>query len=148
MLFIILVIISCDLIVSGSYPYAEYYYIDISQDDLIKKITSFKETNPQYKIYTTNENREKVEVKDDTANYYQSFYFNLGNDSVILCVINIGSEVPKNSTKMGLVRFSTQKNFGSWKSINTKELSKKDNAEIKRIFENKILNNLDVSWRQ
>jgi len=37
---------------------------------------------------------------------------------------------------------------GNWKRINTSDLSKRDNEEYKKIFEERILNHLGVLWKK
>lgn len=63
------------------------------------------------------------------------------------CVINVSKEAEDKSAKIGLDGVTTSANFASWKTINTKELSKEENAKLKKIFEIVILDKLGV-WEK
>lgn len=64
---------SClDLVVSGSFNYAEEYGFDISQDDLKALITDFKEENGYVVPFTDNAFKERYAYMDYYAMYTYS----------------------------------------------------------------------------
>ena len=152
-LFFLIVCNSCNLIISGSYPYSENYAFNISREELIIKIKVFKEENPEYKVMTTFENGEAGELPDgmnpqDTLNVFYAIYlYNADLQMTLLSVINMSKEIPTRPAAIQLVSTTKSKNFGSWKDVNTPDLSKSENAQIKRIFETQILDKLGA-WKR
>ena len=143
----LLVITACNFFAVGSYPYAEYYKFDMTRDSLIRKMNQFKDENPQYKVFTTDQDNNIVELSVGVESYgFWCVNYNIGNDSTILCVINMSDQIKEKPTYLGFVGFSTKKNFGNWKDINTKELSRKENKFIKKKFEKDILDKLG-DWK-
>ena len=120
----------------GSYPYAEYYQFDMTTDKLIEKTNMFKQEHPTYKVFTYNEvgNKEEVLGSQNEYDYTLHFYFE-DIDKKIHCVIK-GNRIGLTAIEEGITI------FGDWKDINTKDLSKKENKEIKKKFETEILDKL------
>ncbi len=142
---LLMVYVSCQFIVSGSYSDSEDYRLNISREELISKINDFKNENPEYKVMTTFEDGKKGELKDrmDAENtFYSIWFYYTEQKTTLFCVINMSGKIPSKPAIIQLVSKTKSKNFGSWKDINTEQLSKEENARIKKIFENKILNNL------
>lgn len=140
-----IICISCKFIISGYYTYAERYTFDLSSHELITKIKDFKEKNPEYKVMTTFENGEKGELQDrlSTNNRTYSIWFFYSDLHITVhCFISMSKETLNQSTTIGLASMTKSKNFGGWKSINTKDLSKEENAQIKEMFETQILDKL------
>jgi hypothetical protein len=131
--------LSCDFFMAGSYPYAECYEFNITQEKLIEKVNIFKEENPAYKLFTYNkENRE--EVLDHYTEYFYHIYFYFADiNQTIHCIITKYGSIGVDAMSEGV-------NFGDWKNINTKDLSKKENKEIKKKFETEILDKLG-EWK-
>ncbi len=106
LLFVLSFISSCDLIISGSYPYSEKYTFDISREQLIDKIKEFKEKNPSYKVMTTFENGERGELPDRMVTdsmFYGCFFYFRDCQMTVNCVINISKEISSNYTTIQLV---------------------------------------------
>jgi hypothetical protein len=152
-LFFLIVFNSCNLIISGSYPYSEEYTFDISREELITKIKEFKEKNPNFKVMTTFENGEVGELhggmnSQDTLNvFYAIYFYKTDLQMTLLCVINMSKEISTRPATIQLVGMTKSKNFGSWKTINSKDLSKEDNTQIKSAFESQILDKLG-EWKR
>ncbi|WP_353331736.1 hypothetical protein [Bacteroides sedimenti] len=146
-LYCLLFLSSC-FIISGSYPYAEYYRFDIPSDSLIVRIKELKKNNPQYNVITTFENGEIGVLPDDySENFYSCYFYIKSIKTTMFCVINVSKEVKDTQAKIGFVGITTSENFASWKTINTKELSKEDNLKLKKFFEALILDKLGV-WEK
>ncbi|MFI2743487.1 hypothetical protein ACG2LH_12155 [Zhouia sp. PK063] len=153
-------LISCNFLGAGSYPYSENYLYKFPCDTLIQRIKQFEAIHPKYKVYEKNEKGDYIEMdhysesrigksnksyKDYNKNVDSfSIYFYLEEiKGTILCSINLGEESRKSKVSiLNLVAITYSKNFASWKTINTDDLSKKQNKEIKELFENKIANKL------
>jgi len=152
LILLLVVFSSCNLIISGSYPYSENYSINNSREELISKIKVFKEQNIEYRVMTTFENGEGGELPDglnpqDTLDIFYAIYFYTTDlNMTLLSVINMTKEIPTRPATIQLVGMTKSKNFGSWKTINTKDLSKEENAQIKALFETRILDKLGV-WK-
>lgn len=132
-----LLLISCELIISGSYPYSENYSIDVNIEKLNTNIKKFKDNNPNLKVYTVDNLGNPKELKDTIANNFYTYYFNIGKDSTLFCAVNINHI--NEPVKFQLISFSSNKYFGSWKEINSKDLNKDENLKLKKKFEKTIL---------
>ncbi len=153
LLFILFFISSCGLIISGSYPHSENYTFDIPREKLITKIKEFKDRNHVYKVMTTFENGEKGELPDgmnpqDTSSvFYGCFFYISSLQTTVNCVVNMSKEIPASPTLIQLVGMTKSRNMVNWKRINTKDLLKSENAQVKKVFENQILNKLGA-WKR
>ena len=127
---------ACNFIAAGSYPLAEYYEFNTTTDELIEKANIFKKKNPTYKVFTYIEdgNIEEVLGRQHEYDYTLHFYFE-DIDKKIHCVIK-GNRIGLTGIEEGVTI------FGDWKTINTKDLSEKENEEIKKKFETEILDKL------
>lgn len=132
-----LLLISCELMISGSYPYSENYSIDMSIKQLNANIKKLKDNNPNFKVYTVDNLGNRIELKDTISNHFYTYYFNIGKDSTLFCAVNIN--YIKKPVKFQLISLSTNKYFGSWKEINSKDLNKDENLKLKKKFEKTIL---------
>ena len=140
LLFILFVLQSC-FWGAGSYPDAEYYEFYMTQEKLIEKINTFKEENPRYKLFTYNESGNEEEVLDEHTEYFYHFYFYFGDiDKKVHCVITRDCKIGLTGIEEGITI------FGEWKSINTNDLSRKENKAIKKKFETEILDKLG-EWK-
>lgn len=149
-LFFLIICNSCNLIISGSYPYSEKYTFDISREELITKIKEFKEKNPEYKVMTTFENGEIGEKQDKLVTnnmFYGCLFYFSELQITVNCVINMSKEISTRPAMIQLVGMTKSKNFGSWKTINSKNLSKEENAQIKKAFETQILDKFGA-WKR
>lgn len=123
---------------AGSNTLAEYYECTTSPDYLIKSIEEFKKHYPSYKL-------NAISDRTDDRNIFHYVYFTLPNEKAkIVCVIIKGGH----PTLFGLSAISYEENVSGWKQLNTKDLSKNENERIKKIFENEILDRLNISWKK
>lgn len=121
----------------GSYPHAEQYDINISEQELIMVVQSFKESHPIYgkKIQHLNDG------KSNGNSHWYTFYFgNKRKDFVMHCVV--GSRKEGIST-LSLVAIKPYKGFPGWKSINN-DLSGSENKRLIKVFETEILYQLGI----
>lgn len=133
---------------AGSYPYAERYEFDMSRNELIEKIDKLKEEYPEYKLITTVENGNVEEVPDSVVGgFYDAFFYIKHKNLTIHCFINMSSEIRDTPVELGLSGGTYSKNLASWGRVNTDDLTKKENAEIKTLFETEILDKLGT-WKR
>jgi hypothetical protein len=157
LLFMSFLFISC-----GSYPFAERYIFNISNNEFIVKLQEFKENNPEFRVYQSNKD-SVYEVKntyyeyDGTSNIFTDtltknsviytchFYFS-DIKAAIHTVINLrGDTIP---CVFELTGVTYSPNFGGWQTINNyKQISKEDNKMLKGKFETEILDKLGAKWR-
>ena len=147
--FILLMCTSC--FYAGSYHNAEVYIFEVSKDELVNKIRVFKDQNPEYKLVTTLENGQTGEYPDGFDEqgvfFYMLFYLE-DRDMVLQCVINMSDYIGDTPSSILLNSVSDGIHFRSWKDFNTKSLSRKDNRELKKVFEQEILDQLNISWKK
>lgn len=133
---------------AGSYPYAERYKFQISRIELIEKIHKFKQDNPEYKLMTTTKNGNIEEVPDSIIGGFYDIYFHIKDESLTFhCFINMSVEIEDTPTELGLSGVTYSKNFATWQRVNTNDLTKERNEEIKKYFEEKILNRFGI-WQR
>lgn len=135
---------------AGSYPYAELYEFDSTFDKLKMQIQEFKALNPQYEVIQINE-KEEYYNPDGYSNdsIWAGFYFYFSDiGASVLSVVNVYN-IPstEKSVILRLVGLTYSPNFGEWKRFNTKDMSKEDNANIKKKFETEILDHLGIEWK-
>lgn len=124
--------ISCGFFGAGSYPNAEQYSIELSRRELIEKIDSLKKNYPEF----------RTGYSDHFGDTFYTFYFYLEDkEATVHCVFYLNEDQDEKPTRIILTGISYDK-IKSWKSINTKDLSKEENNEIKKQFETVILDKL------
>ena len=144
-IYIIYILIFAYNFTGDVYRNSEKYIVNIQDQELIKKINSFKEENKDLQLITTNEEGNEIHFKDYTSRkYYHVFFYFSDLDLTIQCLLNSSDN---KSSNLALYSISKGVNFGSWKDINTKDLNKKYNKEIKKKFESEILDKLG-KWRK
>jgi hypothetical protein len=127
------------------YRHSEQYIVDNSYNKLIGKINKFKEDNPEYYLITSNEKGERITYQDNRSNkYYHVFFYFKNINLTIQCLL---SPIDDNKSYLALYAVSTGVNFASWEVVNTKDLSKEDNRDIKKKFESEILDKLG-KWKR
>jgi len=111
-----------------------------SYDKLIGCINRFKEENPQYYLITSNEEEEYIIYQDNISDRYYHVFFHFKDINLtIQCLLN---PIDNNSSHLALYAVSTGVNFARWELINTKDLTKEENKNIKKKFELEILDKL------
>lgn len=144
-LIIILLInnISCDF-APGSYPYAEKYELNYSEEEVKTAINKFKTENSEYLVpKVTIENQGTWDLIDEpTKNpvYWFKFYFYYKAENQIL--LTWTRPAGKNKTIFAFVSINEGLNLGNWKDIN-KDFSSSLNKEEKVKFENRILKKIE-----
>lgn len=127
-----------------NYLHSEEYIVKKTYSDLDWEVYNFKKSNPEYALFRINEQGEKYIHKDyQSSKHFHVFFYFEDINLTIQCLLD-----PINDKKSLLSLYAISKgvNFASWKSINTNDLSKKENEEIKKKFEVEILDKLG-KWK-
>ncbi len=141
----------------GSDFYAEKYAIHTTQKELVDKVDSFKKEHPEYRHLAiidstmvpkeTDGPRAPFQSMGDTSLLHYSFFFRVTSENrIFYCnIINYDSLSLSEPTILDFVSV-TDTDVRQGYTINTKDLSRKDNSRYKRVFEKEILDNLGVAW--
>ena len=145
------------LVGCGSDFYAEKYAIHANQKELVHKVDSFKKVHPEYRYFgpidstlvpkETDGPRAPFQSMGDTSLLRYDFAFHVASENMIFyCnIINYDSLDLSEPTILDFVSV-TDTDVRQGYTINTKDLSRKDNSRYKRVFEKEILDNLGVAW--
>jgi len=129
---------------TAKYTNVEWYKFDISASELIECTNKFKDDNPEYKLNSKMKKGDRSDKLDDFGNFYHFYFYLPSLKSTIHCIINMREA--GSSSKIGLDAVSPGTDFAGWKSINTDNLTKEDNKELKKKFQTEILDKLG-KWK-
>ena len=126
-----LVFTSCNF-APGSYPYAEIYEFEVSEDKLIEATNKFKIDNPDFYV------PEYIGLidgrsKDKTDHWYHIWFYYKKENQIIYTWIR--------GNKVAFISINEGAELGNWKRVN-KDFSRKENKEQKEKFEKLILNRI------
>lgn len=138
---ILLQITPCCDFAPGSYPYAELYRINSTENELIRLIGKFKQDNPQYSI------PPQVGLVDGRTNekdhwYHVYFYYKDKNEIVNTWVRGNS----KGGATFALHAINKGLDLGNWKRVN-RDFTSAENSDVKAEFEKRVLNKI-LSYRQ
>lgn len=138
----ILLFQSCDF-APGSYPYAERYEVNFSEDSVKNAIAEFKQDHPEFIVpEVTVDNEFFWELEDGTAqdpSLWNSFYFYYKESNQI--IFTLTRPIHTQKTAIFFVSINEGLKVGDWKRIN-KDFSREENKKQKDKFENEILNKI------
>lgn len=127
----------------GSYPYAEIYEINSSEQEVKNAIYKFKEENLDYnvpKVTITNQGSwDLIDESTKNPEYWYKFYFYYKEENKI--VFTWIRSYSKNKVKFAFVSINNGLDLGKWKYIN-KDFSPIENKNEKKKFEERILNKI------
>lgn len=135
---LIFIIQSCDninKISAGSYPYSEKYIVKMSESELIGRINKFKENNPEYKVSNLEDHR--------ISHLYHVYFYLTNKNKVFSCWTRPWKDDVSNISVLALDAVRDGIGLGNWKTVNTKDLTKEENEEIKQVFKENILSKLN-----
>ena|SRR6218665_2596539 len=121
----------------GSYPYAEKYEVDVDETVLIQAIENFKDDNPKYKVPLGQPDLHDGRNQQENLWYHIYFYYPTENQIIYTWTRSLG----KNKTTFAFVSINQGLILGNWKDIN-KDFNTSENDRQKKIFEDRILNEL------
>jgi hypothetical protein len=125
---------SCEF-APGSYPNAEIYEFNTTEEQLINAIEEFKINNPHFAVP---ENLRLIDgrSKDKLDHWYHVWFYYEKENQIIY------TWTRKN--KIALVSINSGTVLGNWKDIN-KDFSSSENKKQKKKFEERILNKIRVN---
>ena len=139
----------------GSNYYAEKYVISTTQKELVRKIDSFKNEHPEYRHFEMIDGERidsdhpcaPFQTMGDTTLLRYDFSFHVTSENMIFqCnILNYDSLDQSELTTLNFIAVTDTAVRNAY-TINTKDLSMKDNNRYKRVFEKEILDNLGVVW--
>lgn len=143
-IFFFVILFSCkdvNKISAGSYPYAEIYTINEPEKEVIKKIFELKENNPDYKVPEFQWAGKKILLEDKVLKngYFVFYIFFKENNQILYSYVR---QENSTSTKIGLISIQNGMSLGNWKIIN-KDLTTEENDQLKNIFKEKIISNIN-----
>lgn len=125
----------------GSYPYAEIYKINSSENNVIEAINQFKNINSDFKVpNVTIKNSGSYDLKQsegrkENSHWNLNYFYFKQEDKIILTWTRPASN---DRTDFALVSVNEGLDIGNWKVIN-KDLNNSENRKIKEQFEEFIL---------
>lgn len=127
----------------GSYPYAETYELDFSEEEVKRAVNEFKQEESEYIVpKVTIENQGLFDLLDEQSeesSHCYNIYFYYKNENQILFTWT--RPLGESKTTFALVSINNGLNIGNWKRIN-KEFSCVENRKEKKKFEERILNKI------
>jgi hypothetical protein len=133
----------------GSYPYAETYELNYSEDEVKTAINKFKQENSEYIVPKVTIDGKKtwdlIDEQSKEPNYWYCIYFYYKNENKIIYAWTRPAE--KGKTTFAFVSINNGLVLGNWKDIN-KDFNRSENKEEKKKFEERILNKLKEKLKQ
>jgi len=158
MRYILTLVVLLMLVCCGSYFYAESYTIQCSEKDFVHKVDSFKSVHPEYKWTVRKSGGTLVEAggprapfssMGDTALLHYDFVFYIPSENKLFqCHI-----VPYDSLSFQnefSLSFSSvaDTNYSEIYYLNTDQSVREKDAKYKHLFEELILEKLNVNWEK
>lgn len=126
----LLVITSCNF-APGSYPYAEIYDFEVSEDVLINAVKNFKEENPEYNL--PKQERFKDGRRNEKDHWYHIWFYYSKENKIVKCWIR--------GKKIAFVGIGDGLHLVNYMEVN-KDFSRKENKKQKEKFEELILDKI------
>lgn len=127
----------------GSFPYAETYELNASEEDVIKTIDQFKRDHPELCIPKVEiQNNGQYDLKDgrkDSSDLWYSIYFYYLKENQIAYTWTRSEG--KQKTTFAFVSLNSGLTLGNWKDIN-KDFGSSENKKLKGQFEARILDSI------
>lgn len=125
---------------AGSFPYAETYTVHSHEEDVIERINMLKKENTDFVVPKFQWKGNEIELIDERDSHWYYYYFYLKDRNQII-MFWTREAVDTTLTTVALVGVRDGLGLGDWKTVN-KDLSKEDDAEIKKIFEEQVISKI------
>jgi hypothetical protein len=134
--------IACN-IAAGSYPYAETYELNYSEEEVKRAINEFKQEHSEYIVpKVTIDDEATFDLIDEQSkepSHWYIVYFYYPKENQIILTWTRPSENGK--TTLAFVGINKGLTLGNWKDIN-KDFSRSENKDEKKKFEERILSQI------
>lgn len=148
---IVLMLVGC-----GSYFYAEQYTVHCSQRDFVRKVDSLKYVHPEFR-WTNSKPNGTFEDSDGISTPFESignkeileynFVFYIPSENkLFLCHIVSYDSLNSNDEFTLLFASVADTNYSENYYLNTKISTKEEDAKYKHLFEELILDKINVYW--
>jgi hypothetical protein len=146
--FIMLVCKACDF-APGSYPYAEKYELNYSEEQVKAAIAKFKREEPQYLVpKVTINNKGSWDLTDgqskEPSHWYGVYFYYKSENKILFTWIRPAG---KNKTTLAFVSINEGLNLPNWKRIN-KDFGFFENRRQKKDFEERILDKINILLKE
>ena len=128
-------------IAPGSYCYAEMYEFDANEPELITAIENLKKDNPRANVPIS----DLPDGRSDSDDYWYHVYFYYPDEKQIVYFWTRPAE-ESGKTNIGFVGVNEGLTLGNWKRVN-ENFSRKENRDVKRNFEQRILDRLGLKYK-
>ncbi len=125
------ILTSCNF-APGSYPYAEIYELEVSEDKIIEAVKKFKIENNEFCV-PENVGLIDGRSKDKNDHWYHIWFYSKKENQIIYTWIR--------GNKLAFISVNASLELGNWKRIN-KDFSRKENKAQIAKFEKLILNKI------
>lgn len=115
----------------GSYPNAEIYDFEVSEDVLINAVENFKRENPEYNL--ANNERFKDGRRNEKDHWYHIWFYYSEDNKIVKCWVR--------NNKVAFVGLGEGMNLDNYMEVN-KDFTRKENKAQKEKFEKFILNRI------
>jgi uncharacterized membrane protein len=125
----------------GSYPHAEVYKINASEENVINAIKQFKTSHsefivPNMTIHKSGSfNLAESEGRKENSYWYLNYFYDKEENQILLIWTR---PAENNKTDLALVSINQGLDLGNWKEVN-KDFGDPENERIKTKFERSIL---------
>ena len=132
------------MVASRPHDHVEEYEYKVSEKELIDRIIAFKKENPQYNVPKETNLEDAYGDTIVTKYYHVYIYFPAENKIVYFFITNDLED--KNISSLNLYSINDGLQLGHWRDVN-KQLGFKENREIKRKFQERVLDKLGLAYK-
>jgi len=138
------------LLMVGSYPYAEQYILNVSEDQVINEIQELKQKDFSLQVPLDNSSFGGL-IDERNGNMYYVYFLLRDRKTVILCYIR---RIDDYTTTLGLISVGEGPRFLNRRTINARsyfllrDLSRNENRQFKKDLEEQVLDKLNIKWKK
>jgi hypothetical protein len=138
------------ILAAGSYPFAEIYELNASEEVVIRAIDKFKVKHPEYivpNVTIQNEgsfNLSESEGRKDSSYWYFVYFYYPKENQILLTWTRPNNE---GGTSLAFVSINDGLELGHWKEINN-DFWFLENRKLKKQFNERIVNEIQSTLYQ
>lgn len=125
------------MLAAGSYPYAETYELEYSENEVIEAITQFKTQYPERTVPILPDSSTLEDGRrNDSDHWFHVYFYNVAKNQILNTWT---SPAGRNKTTFAFISVNNGLELGNWKILN-KDFDAEENRKLKNEFEVDILN--------
>ena len=134
----------------GSYPYAEQYILNLSEDKVINEVQKLKQKELSLQVPLDSSSFGGLSDEKKGTMYYVYFLLK-DRKTVLLCYIK---RIDEYTTTLALIAVGEGPRFLNKRTINARsyfllrDLSRSENKQFKKELEEQVLDKLNVRWEK